>query len=55
MSLDEMVNGLSKMLRDEEGGAVVTCALCLEPGAMVDGILVHAFTGKPQCMYRSHL
>lgn len=33
----------------------VRCNLCLEPGEVVNGQFVHAFTGKGQCTYKSHL
>jgi hypothetical protein len=57
MSFEEAVQGFSEMIADDDPieSVVLTCALCHEPGAMVNGILVHAFTGRPQCTYRSFL
>lgn len=31
------------------------CALCQEPAHMVNGVLVHDFTGREKCTYKSHL
>lgn len=53
--LGGMVEGMSEMLSEIEGGAIIECALCLEPGVMLAGQFVHRFTSKPQCTYRSYL
>lgn len=33
----------------------IKCAMCLEPGRVVDGEFVHDFSGKAKCTYKSHL
>lgn len=58
MSLEEAFQGFSAMMAEVEGGVEsvrLDCALCQEPGEMVDGLFVHKFTGQPKCTYRSWL
>lgn len=69
MSLEEAYQGFSLMMseleqaeREQAGdpnaqtaGAILSCALCQEPGEMMDGLLVHKWSGKPQCTYRAYL
>lgn len=31
------------------------CEMCHEPAHMANGVLVHDFTGREQCTYKSHL
>jgi len=40
---------------DDPWSLQTKCCMCLEPVHWVDGVLIHDFTGKEKCTYKSHL